>query len=74
MLSQLFQQRWQRGGDLRELRFLRRHVESADITFRILRAQNLQHVGVDGVSSRVASICARNDASWMAPAATLCSA
>ena len=48
LLSQLFKQRRQGGGDLRELRFLRRHIEPAHIALRILVAQNLQHVGVDG--------------------------
>ena len=48
LLRQLLQQRRQGGGDLRELRFLRCHVELARISLRILVPQNLQHVGVDG--------------------------
>src|SRR5579863_793326 len=48
LLSQLLKQRRQSGGDLRQLRFLRRHVEPAYISLRKLDAQNLQHIRVDG--------------------------
>src|SRR5258707_9963687 len=42
LLSQLLEERRQRGGDLRELRFLRRHIKLAHISFGILAAQNFQ--------------------------------
>ena len=47
LLGELLAQRRQRGGDLRELRFLRGDIQPAGIAFGILVAQDLQHVGVD---------------------------
>ena len=46
-LGQLLEQRRQRGGDLRELRFLRGQIQPAGITFGKLVLQDLNHVGVD---------------------------
>ena len=46
-LGGLLEQRRQRGDDLRELRFLRDHVQPARITFGVLVAQDFHHVGIE---------------------------